>query len=357
MKKNLLKLSCCFFVIIVVAGCKKDAAVKQAPVITNQATIGLYQYATGTDKRIFIPITNIGTKSVNYLSVFDTGSSGMTIDADGILPASMITSSGIKFTGDSVVVDGITVTSTTGVMSYGDNTGLVNEYGNIAYATITIGDITTGTFDIKRIPIFLYYKIEDMTTGKIESKHSNDVFGVGPGSSYASDKILSPLSYLTLGTGQIDGFKLAALNSSQFTGTLTNVNDLLTVGLTPDDINSSGFIMHPLTKYSVGGYSADIPATITYSGNTISGQILFDTGTPSVTIIEKPDNLPDSTLVTITTNKGFKYSYITMSTDNLTEVQNPNVTGDPRTIFSLDFFIHNEYLTDYSDNRIGLKNN
>jgi len=362
MTKNLLKNCFCIIIIAVAAyGCKKDSKKAQpTPAVTNIATLGLYeyQYPSSTDRRIFIPINKIGTKSISYLSVFDTGSSGMTIDANGILPASMITSSGIQFTGDSVVVSGITVTSTTGVMSYGDATGLVNEYGNIAYAVVSIGDGTTGTFTTKRIPLFLYYKVEDMTTGDVEPAHSNDVFGVGPGTSYASDLISSPLSYLNLTTGQIAGFKLATLSSASFTSNnVTNVSDVLTIGLTPDDVNNSGFIMHPLTLYTVGGYSADIPATISYGTTTLAGQILFDTGTPSITIIEQPNNLPDSTQVTIVTDKGFKYSYLTMSTSNLTAVENPNVTDDPRTIFSLDFFVHNEYLLDYSDHKIGLKNN
>ena len=49
---------------------------------------------------------------MNYFTVFDTGSAGFTIDATGILPASMITNSGIQIAGDSVTVNGITVTAT-----------------------------------------------------------------------------------------------------------------------------------------------------------------------------------------------------------------------------------------------------
>lgn len=358
MKRNLLKLCCLVLAGMAIVGCKKEKNAPPPVVATNLATLGLYKYASGTNKRIFIPITMIGTKSVSYLSVFDTGSSGMTIDATGILPASMITSSGIQVTGagDTVVVNGITVTSQTGIMSYGDNNGLVNEYGNLAYAPVTIGD-QNGNFAIKRIPIFLYYKVEDMTTGKTQPAHSNDVFGVGPGTSYAFSAIASPLSYLTLGVDQTSGFRLAALKNTDFTTSPFFVADLLTIGLTPADLNSSGFIMHPLTHGSVGGYSPDIPATVTYQGQSLSAQILFDTGTPSVTIIEKSNNLPDSTVVSITTNKGFTYTYTTMSTDNLTAVENPNETGDFRTIFSLDFFISNEFLTDYAHHEIGLKNN
>jgi len=324
-------------------------------------TFGLYEYASGTNKRLLIQLTQIGTVKINYDAIFDTGSTGMTIDANGILPASMITSSGIQFTGDSLNINGITVTSQTSQMKYGDQTSSTTEYGNLAYAPVTFGD-ANGTITTKRIPFFLYYKIVDQT-GKQYPTHSSDVFGVGTGVSYANSAIASPLSYFDYTAGITSGFKLATLSNSAFTSSPTDVGGLLTIGLAPNDLSaSSGFIMHPLSYSSFGGYSANIPGTITYSGKTISAQFLFDTGTPSVTIIEDQaakaiGSLPVNTTVTITTNKGFTYTYITNSLGNLTQVQNPNNTGDTRTIFSLDFFINNEYLTDYTNHQIGLKNN
>ena len=343
--------------------CKKNEASPAAVTVTPIATLGLYEYASGTNKRIFLPITKVGTQAVTYYGIFDTGSTGLTLDANGILPASMITSSGITVTGDSVVVNGITVTSKTSVMSYGDQTSLTKEYGNLAYATITLGD-QTGNITTKRIPFFLYYKIQNVTTGAVAAAHSADVFGVGPGTSYAFSAIASPLSYFTTTSGQTSGFKLATLGTTGFTSAGTYVGGLLTIGLTNADLSSSsGFIMHPLNYSSTaGGYLSNIPATITYGSQSTSAQVLFDTGTPSVTIIE--DNkatgigpLPVNTLVTVTTNKGFVYSYTTSSTANLTSIENPNVTGDYRTVFALDFFVTNEYLLDYSGHQIGLKNN
>ncbi len=353
---------CCVVLAIAANSCKKESSVKPAAVITPLKTLGLYQAGSGTNKRVFIPITKVGTQTVTYYSVFDTGSTGMTLDANGILPASMITSSGIVFTGDSVNVNGITVTSQQSVMSYGDQTSSTKEYGNLAYAPVTIGD-QNGNITTKRIPFFLYYKVVNTTTGVQQAAHSNDVFGVGPGTSTASNIIASPLSYFSLTTGLTNGFKLALLNSSSFSSTGTYVTGLLSIGLTPTDLAAtSGFIMHPLTYYTVGGYSPNIPATITYSGKSIADQVLFDTGTPSITVIEDKTALgigalPASSTVTVTTSKGFVYTYTTTSTSNLTSIQNPNISGDYRTIFSIDFFIKNEYLTVYTNHQIGLKNN
>lgn len=363
MKKGIFWLAA-LVILSALNACKKSGAdpAVQTVTATPIATLGLYEYASGTNKRIFLPITKVGTQAVTYYGIFDTGSTGLTLDANGILPASMITSSGITVSGDSVLVNGITVTSKTSVMSYGDKTSLTKEYGNLAYATITLGD-QAGNITTKRIPFFLYYKIQNVTTGAIAAAHSADVFGVGPGSSYAFSAIASPLSYFTTTTGQTSGFKLATLGSIGFTSTGTYVAGLLTIGLIGADLSSSsGFIMHPLTYNSTAGYLSNIPATITYGSQSTSGQVLFDTGTPSVSIIE--DNkatgvgaLPANTLVTVTTNKGFVYSYTTSSTANLTSIENPNITGDYRTIFALDFFVTNEYLVDYTNHQIGLKNN
>jgi hypothetical protein len=350
--------------ILLITSCKKDHNTP-VPVVTTAAPLaklGLFEVDSDVYKRVLIQITKVGTKSVNYGSVFDTGSAGMTIDASGLLPASMITSSGITVPGDSVVVNGITVTAEEAVIAFGNAQSEVQEYGNLAYTTVTIGNqngnITTG-----RIPIFLYYKIVDMTTGKTQPVHSNDIFGVGPGTSYANSAIGSPLSYFTPKNGGIVGFKLALLNNSMFSRTPTYVSGLLTIGLVPADISSSsGFVMHSLTHGSIGGYSPDIPATISYNGQNIPATVLFDTGTPAISTIENPNaannlvQLPANTPVTLTTNNGFTYNYSTSKSNNLTQIADPSFTGDPRTIFSINFFVDNEFLMNYQTHEIGLKN-
>ncbi len=327
------------------------------------ATLGLYELDSSIYKRVLMPITKVGTVSVSYYGVFDTGSAGMTIDATGILPASMITSTGIQVAGDSVVVDGITITNQQAVISYGNTTDEIEEYGNLAYAPVTIGD-QNGSVTTRRIPFFMYYKIVDVTTGQKQPAHSNDVFGVGPGVSYTNSAIASPLSYFTPGNNVTSGFKLAQFSNAGFTTTGTYVNDLLTIGLVPDDLaSSSGFVMHPLTYFSFGGYSPDIAATVSYDGNTVAATVLFDTGTPAVTLITNSKatsnmtTLPANTDITLTTNSGFTYQYTTASNNDITQVVNPSYTGDPRTIFSINFFVDNEFLIDYKDHKIGLKNN
>ena len=360
MKNNILWLFCGFGLIVLISSCSKD---KTKPVTTTTSTLGLYEYGVDSGRRAFIPVTKIGNQSVEYYSVFDTGSSGMTIDAHGIIPDAMISSTGISFTGDSVTVNGITIIAGQYTLSYGNKTGLTREYGYLAYAPVTIGD-ANGSTSANRVPVFLYYKVVDVTSGKTMTvNHSLDIFGVGPGNSYANSAIESPLVYFNHDPGLINGFKLAVLPRGQFSSTGTYVAGLLKIGLSSADITSNGFIMHPLTYGGAGGYSSNIASTVTYNGQTVSTNVLFDSGTPLISTIENrlavtsTGPLPASTQVTVTTNMGFTYTYTTTNTTNLTQVENPNVTGDYRTIFGIDFFMANEFLTDYVHHQIGLKNN
>lgn len=357
------------FITALMSSCGKSNPKPQTTTVVTAkpVTFGLIEYGTGTDNRIFIPISQIGTKTVDYPLVFDTGSTGLTLDATDIIPASMISSAGIQITGDSVVVNGITITNQTATMSYGDANAPTVEYGNLAYADFTVGD-NKGSINIKRVPFFLYYKILDANKNQYPP-HSADIFGVGTGFSFTNKNIVSPMSIYNPGTGLTKGFKLAMLNNADFNSSGTYVAGLFTAGLTSADRFSSGFIMHPLGYSTDGGYSPNIPATITYGSNSTAAEILFDTGTPSITLIEDPKAnsvnktlnslgaLPSGTVVGITTNRGFKFNYTVTANNNLTTVQNPNNSNDYRSIVSIDFFTQNEFLTDYDHNEIGLKNN
>lgn len=139
----------------IIYGCKKEPSTSSSSVFKSQVTLGLYEFLTGIDKRLLIPINKIGNQTIFYYSIFDTGSAGMAIDATGILPASMITDSGIQVTGDSIKINGITVTSKQSVINFGNLTGLTKEYGNLAYAPVTIGIVT----EVSKLNVFLFFYI------------------------------------------------------------------------------------------------------------------------------------------------------------------------------------------------------
>ena len=369
--KLLLSLS---FLLLIIASCKKEKTTPK-PVDATPIKIGLYEEIDSIIYKIpYIPVTKLGTQTLSTqfnAQVFDTGSGGMVIDAEGILPASMIsTSNGFSFAGaDSIVYAGITITNQKNTISYGDDADISTVYGNLAYADVTVGD-ETGNVVIKHVPFLLYYKATDKN-GKLYDPHEFDVFGANPQFDISigrnsSVAIQSPFNYYTPGTGLTKGFKIAALGTGNFSSAseIPITPGVITLGLTVADLaSSSGFTTSTLQNNANDGADPYLPATITYNNKSITGSVLFDTGTAGYNYIEDPTAdktttiLPTSTPVKVLLSTGFDYSFTTMPTDYLTQVENPSTSTNPVSILSIEFFLTNEYMLDYTHNTIGLKNN
>jgi hypothetical protein len=279
----------------------------------------------------------------------------------------MITSSGFNFTGDSTVVNGITILNQKSTIEYGDDDNTTDKvYGNLAYATVQIGDVASNHIIVKRLPFFIYYKATD-SKGNVFAVHDFDTFGVSSEYDISFSNgvnIQSPFSYFIPGTGLTSGFKMAAVGTSNFSYEGNYIEGVVTLGLTADDISaSSGFVMNTLNFVSGDGYAPIIPGTITYAGKAVSTDIVFDTGTEPYSFIEdktfsgSTTLLPASTAITVASTTGFNYDFTTSATDNLTYVENPKTSGGEESIISLEFFLNNEYLLDYTNHKIGLKNN
>ncbi|HEY9002385.1 MAG TPA: hypothetical protein VIM89_13590 [Mucilaginibacter sp.] len=357
------------FLLFFIASCSKDKKNPQTtPTQATPTKFGLYEADSSIYKILYTFVSKIGTQDVSssdYDLLFDTGSGGLVIDAHGIIPASMITSNGITFSGDSTVVNGITIYNQKSTISYGDDVNTTdNVYGYLAYASVTLGDASDGGITIKRLPFFLYYKASD-TKGNVFADHEFDVLGVSseydvtfPNNAYIS----SPFQYFDPGEGLIKGFKMAALGTNNFSLDGTLVPDAVTLGLTSSDLSS--FTMHQLTYYPGDGYAPVIPVSLTYNGKTFTTNTIFDTGTEPYSYIQDPTAgktatlLPVNTPVSLTTTPGgFTYSFATSANDNITYVENPSQSGSNVTVMSLEFFLNNDFILDYYDHKLGLKNN
>lgn len=350
------------FAVFSLASCKKDKVTSgtSATTTATPTKLGLYEADSAQYKALYIDISKVGTQSITDYLVFDTGSGGMVIDAKDILPASMVTSSGFNFTGDSTVVDGITITNQKSTVSYGDDDTYTDKvYGNLAYASVTVGN-SQGNIVVKRLPFFMYYKAVDADGHSYPQGYFN-VFGVSPEHDLTFTNnvyLTSPFSYFDPGTGLTKGFKLAALGTSNFSYDGTYVPGVISLGLTSSDLSSSAFTMHSLTSYRTYGYIPYITSTVKYQTKTLSTSVLFDTGTTGYSYIadqtaSKTTLLPLSSSVSLATNAGFNYAYTITATDNLTYIDPQTTT----TVISSEFFLNNEYLLNYSSNQIGLKNN
>ena len=261
-------------------------------------------------------------------------------------------------------MNGITITNQSSTVTYGDDNSTTNTvYGNLAYASVTVGD-SHGNIVIKRLPFFIYYKAVD-PNGTVLPAHEFDVFGVSAqyDITFANNAfITSPFTYYDPGSGLTKGFKIAALGTSNFSAGGT-YEPTITLGLTDADLTSKGFNMNPLVPVPGSGYVPILSGIVGYVGDQIPTEMIFDSGTSPYTIIEDPNwptgagLLKTNAYITANTSSQFYYSYTVSATDNLTIVENPVNSGSNLCIFGIDFFLNNEYMLDLTNYQIGLKNN
>ena len=326
--------------------------------------------------RLTLPITKIGNQNVNIKTVFDTGSEGLVLKAEHVISPSLITPDGINLNGqDQMDVNGITITSTKATTGYGSGVNIRVFYGQVAYASITIGD-TNGHVVTRSMPFLLIYKGISKPSGNATSLDAalDGICGVGspkglPTQDTSKSNRRSPFAYINYGNGVIPGFKLQAyetfFNSTipgQATaGSLQLANaPILQIGLTTN--TEQGFTLQQKPVLNNGqSVSTYVTGKFTIGSNSFNAEILFDTGTPQGVNISFPESLGLSqsqplnaqTKVNFTSDEGYHYNYLADQTSWKTQI-NPAVNIG-RSIVGLQFFANTSFLIDFNNHFIGLK--
>lgn len=362
-----------------------------APTFTGQPmTLSIYSADTTSNNpaRLYILVTGVGSHRVRLPLAFDTGSSGVTLNALALFPSSMVTSSGFIFPpGQSKFsYDGITVTNQNGTRVYGSPTTGRTEVGNLGFATVTFGD-QYGMATTQTIPVFLYYAVRFNSDGSIASaQQQQGWFGVGdtpnlvnlsPSGGTAislpacspqtsgSCYVFSPLEYLNYSSGVDAGFILAPTPLQNCNISVVDScppSRTLQIGLTLT--KQSAFVLSPLScnwlNSYIGptlnlGYLACHPqiqnSTISLdTGSQFIGAVWFDTGTPYFAInvppgVVFPTSVMARTRVTFATPGGFTYSVVAGTDLDLVTVL-PDSTFP--TVIGLPYFTTNSFLLDYS---------
>jgi len=361
------------FTVFSITSCKKNSSGNNnTPTVANPVKIGLHLFkGKGSDFPNYtyyeqdINISGIGTQTVSYQVIFDTGSGGLVMDAANIIPTSMITTNGFNFTGDSTVVNGITITKQTATLKYGSSDATADKvYGNLAYAQVTIGDQNSNLV-VKRLPFLLYYKAVNSSDVAYPA-HFFDIFGsaeIYDQNFTGNVNLTSPFSYCTAGTGLTKGFKMPATDSSQYTGSGNYVTDAISFGLTSSDLSSGGFSINQLNFNSSVGYLPYLTSTVNYNSSTFTSHVLFDSGTNYCSYLGDPNYtgtfaaLTPNTQVSVNTALGFNYTFTETVNSNLSFVENPGKNNASISIMGIEYFFKNEYLLDLDNHRLGLKNN
>ena len=372
------------------------SSTSQPTSITKPTAINLYPSEPASGAPLLrVMVTSVGGATVNMALGFDTGSAGVTLYAQSIFPASMVSASGFVFPAgqSSITYNGITVTNLQGTRSYGTNNQTV-EHGNLAFAQLTFGD-ASGTVTTQVMPLFLFYAIDDTTGNSFApTSYWQGWFGVAstdgtiavagsiapPGGfvGCATDStvtcyVVSAMKYIDYGNQVNAGFLLSPAplqNCDSATAGSCQPQPMLTVGV--DASVESGFSTTPLVcppngyvgPATIAGYPVcqkSIEVTVTASGasaGSFSGYAVFDTGTsyfylstPSDSVL--PAGIDPGSTVTITTPSGFNYAYtndesVTTNTDVL-----PG--GDSTSIIGIQYFTTNSYLLDFTAGIVGWK--
>lgn len=327
--------------------------------------------------RLVLTIPKIGTQNVNVKTVFDTGSEGLVLTAQSVIPPNLVTANGINLNGNAQLdINGITVTSHQDSASYGNAPGIRVYYGQIAYSSVVIGD-ASGHVTTRPMPFLLVYKGIIKATGKTTTVDPNldGICGVASQSLSTQDVVTSrkdlrsPFAYINYGNGVLSGFKLqsystfynATVPGQATAGNLQLSNaPLLQVGVTNDA--EQGFTIQQKHIANNGlVFSDQVNGKFAIAGKSFNAGILFDTGTPQGVSIAAPESfgnqpqlLNDQTSVSFTSNEGYNYTYLADKGAQSTKLNPSAQIG--RSIIGLQFFAGNSFLIDYTNHNIGIIN-
>jgi hypothetical protein len=321
------------------------------------------------DRRVYLPIKQVGSSTLNILTVFDTGSEGLVLSGSAVFPYAYISDTGMVIKGqDSLVVGGITITAAKVSITYGSPPATRTFYGNICYAQVTFGDQTASVQSLRLPFVSIYKGVDNQTQDSVPlDANSSGITGVissgyTPTTALATTmtQVKSPFNYFNYTSGLYAGFMLNPLNTTGWTTTPSNSGEasspVLTLGIT--EAMKSGFDLQ-FQRTDVGGaFDPDIEASLTYGTTTLGyNNVLFDTGTPLGVSIYNASlggstTLAEGTAVSLNTAQGYTYAYTTDSAFFQTVVSS---TGQQRCIFGIDFFLNNYFMFDYTEHYIGLK--
>lgn len=187
-------------------------------------------------RMLYVTVLSLGKRAVNQPILLDTGSSGMTIDCQAVLPAENCSDTGIKIT-DNLEIDGIQVSTQRAVMNY----AIYDEYGNIAYARVAFGSPNSPVSTITTIPFLIRYKQVRRSTGEIVGGPlwPKGVFGISPvGGGGPDGMIKSPLASVNFTPGWHKGYYLTPIGTKWKVCTNSDGNcpqvEALHIGVPPD---------------------------------------------------------------------------------------------------------------------------
>jgi hypothetical protein len=306
-------------------------------------------------RMLYMKILSVGNRKVEWPLLFDTGSSGMTIECATVLPAEMCSDAGIKIK-KTVEIDGITVTTRKAVFHY----GTYDEYGNVASARVTFGSASSAVSTDTSFSFLIRYKTVRRSTGEIVGGPlwPKGMFGVSPVGGDGPDQMLkSPLNGLTAGNGLRRGFFLSPIGAwwKICTNEESNCPQVyaLHIGI-PEDVKKK-FNVKKWQRANKRYNFPTVESCIAWAKKSSCKPTLYDTGNSTIMIAGRPPTRNNPSLdvgvdVKITSPNHADWS---MATTYKPEVE--FVPHIDHNIVGIRYFEENSLLFDLESKEIGFR--
>jgi hypothetical protein len=306
-------------------------------------------------RMLYVRLLALGDRKVDQPLLFDTGSAGMTVECQVVLPADLCSDEGIKIK-KTLELDGMTVTTQKAVMNY----GTYDEYGNIAIARVTIGSRASPVSTAESIQVLIRYKKVRRDTGEIVGGPlwPKGMFGVSPiGGGGPDQSLASPLNAMRPGNGLRRGYYLSPIGADWTTCTNEQGNcpevEALHIGVS--ESVKSKFKVAKWKRANARYNFPTVDACIAWSGESACRPTLYDTGNSTIMIAGKQRKTKDTSLgagvdVTVTAPNHDAWSFTT--------TYKPEVEFIPQLdhhIVGIRYFEANSLLFDLDAEEIGFQ--
>jgi hypothetical protein len=303
---------------------------------------------------LYINLVALGSRKISQPLLLDTGSPGITIDCDVVLPVDLCSPKGIKIK-KNIELDGIMVTTQKVVAHYGTFSG----YGNLAVATVAFGSLDKPIIIAKPIPVLIRYKQVRRATGEIVGGYlwPKGIFGVSPVAGLANGAIRSPMGFIRVGGGLHRGYYLSPIGSDWKVCTNERQDcptiDALHIGI--DATTKSGF---KLKKWQRASSRYSFPTEnmcLAWQGKSFCRPSVYDTGNSTVQVAAKP---PKGVKNSLTSGSKIVISGKAHDDWTFTTRYQPEVEFVPQInyhVFGIRFFEVNSLLFDLDTGEIGFR--
>ena len=299
-------------------------------------------------RMVYLRLIGVGDRVVDQPLLLDTGSSGMTVDCNVVLPEEMCSTDGIKIDKETVI-DGITVTTQQLVAHY----GTYDEYGNLARAVVRMGAPDAAAVTEQPIAFLIRTKKVRRSDGQIVGGRlwPKGLIGISPlGAIDEGASVISPLAAVAVPKGLHRGYVIGALGDTWKACTIEDGNcpevPGLSLGVDPED--NEGWKFTPMSRADARYNFPTVTACLAFGKVTACKPTLFDTGNSTI-MVAGSGGKP--------LKKGVPVKLLTLGRWEFETRYSPEVEfveGLEHHIVGIRFFEDNRLAVDLKAGRIGL---